>query len=123
MAPPTPVYDRFDILTRYGEKLDNPDKYQCSLKSLVQSECTFKLSNPGLPPEVICLPFKRLFQRCLVPTTIVQDGKRIKADKWVNIEVTHEHTNRGLFHDPKYDSNVKKFLQAEKDLSRMLQDE
>lgn len=123
MAPPTPVYDKFDVLLKYGHVLSDPEKYQCTHKSLSQNECTFKISYPNQIPKVICLPFKREFQRCLLPTTVMKDGKKMQSEKWVNIEITDEYTNKRLLYDPNYEFTVKEFLQADKDLRKMLEEE
>lgn len=123
MAPPTPVYDRLDILSKYEHVLSDPKKYNCSLKSISQNECTFKISYPNQVPNVICLPFKREFQRCLLPTTVIKDGKKTQSKKWVNIEITDEYTNKKILYDPSYEFTVKEFLQADKDLRKMLESE
>lgn len=124
MAPPTPVYTRSDILSRYADQLENPAKYECLLKSVTQHECTFKVSpDRKQPPEIICLPFKRLFQRCLYPVIINKDGRKIKYNKWVNIEITDSNTNRDLFEVPKYGKDVDDFLNAEKELKRLMESE
>lgn len=120
MAPPTPVYDRFEIHSRYADILANPDKYQCQKKSLSQNECTFRITYPNKVPQVICLPFKREFLRCLFPTTEIQNGTKVKVNKWTNIEITDENTNKELFTNPQYEDQVKDFLRADEDLKKLL---
>lgn len=127
MAPPTPVYDKFEVASKYQKQLNDPDKYKCTYKSITQHECTFKLTYPvhaNQVPQAICLPFKREFQRCLFRQMEKnRDGKKQRVDKWVNIEITDENTNQQLFTDPKYSTAVKEFLQADKDLKKMLEEE
>ncbi|ODV77837.1 uncharacterized protein CANTADRAFT_40094, partial [Suhomyces tanzawaensis NRRL Y-17324] len=121
MAPPVPVYNHNEIRSRFREQLENPAKYECQLKSLTQHECTFRtFADRSRPPEFICLPFKRIFQRCLVPSIVKENGKKKHVDKWVNIEVTNSDTNRDLFQDKKYKSVVAEFLSAEEDFQRMM---
>ncbi|GEQ69947.1 hypothetical protein JCM33374_g3623 [Metschnikowia sp. JCM 33374] len=118
MSPPTPVRTWSEIQSIYKEQLNNPQKYQCTLKSLSQSECTFKISPNNSVSETICIPFKRIFQRCLQPYIRVVDGKKIKGERWINIEVTNSQTN-----DPvktKYTDEIQRFLQTEKDLAKWL---
>lgn len=122
MAPPTPVYDKFDISSKYRKQLSDPDKYQCTKKTITQHECTFKIQYPNHVPEVICLPFNREFQRCLFPTTVLRNGRKTTIEKWVNIEITDENTNQNIFTNPKYEVTVKEFLQADKDLKKMLEE-
>lgn len=86
--------------------------------SITQHECTFKIKYPSHVPQVICLPFKREFQRCLIPQTRITKGEKVTQDKWVNIEVTDEMTNDELWTD-KYDSVVSEFLKADKELKGM----
>lgn len=120
MAPPTPVFDRFEIWSKYHDQLTGPES-NCQLKSITQNECTFKIPNPGLKPQAICVPFKRIFQRCLVTTTNVVNGKKTKGQKWINIEITDDLTNQALLKDPNYEITVKDFLQAEKETRHMLE--
>ncbi|KAK6455381.1 mitochondrial export protein Som1-domain-containing protein [Scheffersomyces xylosifermentans] len=123
MAPPIPVFSRSEISSKYREQLRNPDKYKCQLKSLTQHECTFKTSpDRSSPPEIICLPFKRLFQRCMVPTTIKENGKKRVVQRFINIEVTDSQTNRDLLDDKsKYGRDVQDFLNAERDFRKLLE--
>lgn len=76
MAPPVPVYSAEEIRLQYKDQLENLAKYKCHLKSLTQHECTFKAGTDATLPRIICLPFKRLFQRCLIPTIEQKNGKR-----------------------------------------------
>lgn len=124
MAPPTLVYSKSDIFSSYNDVLANPEKYQCHLKSITQHECTFKVSHDRLhPPEIICLPFKRIFQRCLYPTIIKENGKKKRVEKWTNIEITDQNSNRDLMIVPKYGKDVKDFLNADKELKRLVESE
>lgn len=122
MAPPTPVYTKFDTLARYGDQLENPEKYQCHLKSITQHECTFKVSpDRSHPPEIICLPFKRIFQRCLSDVIVKENGKKKKVQTWTNIEITNENSNRDLMDFPKYSKDVRDFLNADKELKKLME--
>lgn len=124
MAPPTPVYKRADIRSQYKEQLNNPEKYQCQLRSLVQHECTFKVSSNHNPPEIICLPFKRVFQRCLVPSVQKKDGKKTKGSKWINIEITDASTNSQIKKDDqRYGKEVQDFMNAEKEFREFMEKE
>ncbi|KAI5949744.1 hypothetical protein KGF57_004567 [Candida theae] len=124
MAPPVPVYSAEETRLQYKDQLENPQKYQCHLKSLTQHECTFKAGTDTTSPQFICLPFKRLFQRCLIPTLEQKNGKKIRAEKWINIEVTQESTNQDLLdEDSKYAKYVQDFLSAEKDLRDLMEKE
>lgn len=124
MAPPVPVYSAEEIRLQYKEQLENLDKYQCHLKSLTQHECTFKAGTDKTVPHFICLPFKRLFQRCLIPTVEQKNGKKIRTEKWINIEVTKESTNQDLLEeDSKYYSYVQEFLAVEKDFRDLMEKE
>lgn len=121
MAPPAPVYNRSEIRGRYADQLNNPEKYRCQLKELTQHECTFRVApDRKLAPEIICLPFKRVFQRCLFPYVANDNGKKVKGEKWVNIEVTSSDTNSDLLTRPRYGKDVQDFLGAEKELKRLM---
>lgn len=116
MSPPTPVFSRRRIQERYKAQLNDPDTYKCSLKSLVQQECTFKLlSEESRVVETICIPFKRLFQRCLLPHTRVVNGRKIAEERWVNIEVTLAETNDAA---RKSFRELDKFMDAEVELKK-----
>ncbi|CAK9436868.1 uncharacterized protein LODBEIA_P13900 [Lodderomyces beijingensis] len=125
MAPPIPVFSANEIHHRYDEQMQNPEKFQCHLKSLTQHECTFRPSTPQRStPEFICLPFKRIFRRCLVPTlTKRSNGEKVKGEKWINIEVTDAQTNADLLdRDSKYSKYVQEFLTAEKELKELIEE-
>ncbi|KAL6015666.1 hypothetical protein ACI3LY_004894 [Candidozyma auris] len=111
MAPPTVVLSRTEVQQRYKEQLQNPEKYQCHLKSLTQNECTFKMSDAGM--EYICVPFKRMFQRCLIPETKTVGGKKQRGERWVNIEITNATTNERRRES--HQSEIERFLAAEKE--------
>lgn len=117
MAPPTLVHTRADINRQFHEPLANPEKYQCLLKSLVQNECTFKIDD-ATGVEAICIPFKRVFQRCLMSTAHTVNGQKQLTDRWVNIEVTDENTNEKLRRT--YGTEIERFLRAEQDAYKVL---
>ncbi|OBA18944.1 hypothetical protein METBIDRAFT_47459 [Metschnikowia bicuspidata var. bicuspidata NRRL YB-4993] len=119
MSPPTPVRTRAEMHSIYKEQLTNPGKYQCTLKSLSQLECTFKISPTNSVLETICIPFKRVFQRCLQPYTRVVDGKKQRGERWINIEVTDLETNDGI--RSKHTDEIQRFLKAEVDLAKWLE--
>lgn len=123
MAPPTLVFTRQEIFKANKDKLltTNPD---CQLKSITQHECTFKISE-NAPPEIICLPFKRIFQRCL-ENVIIKDkstGDKRVIPKWTNYEVTSLDTNQDLFSEAKYKEDVSDFFNAEKELKKLMEKE
>lgn len=75
-------------------------------------------------PQIICLPFKRLFQRCLIPTVEQKDGKKHRSEKWINIEVTKESTNQDLLDEKsKYYNYVQDFLAAEREFRDLMEKE
>lgn len=126
MAPPVPVYSISEVRKQYKDQLDNPEKYKCQLKSITQHECTFRpttIRNDNVQSEIICLPFKRIFQRCSVPIiTKNTDGKKLRLEKWINIEITDEQTNHDLV-DPgsKYGKDVQDFLNAEQEFKKFME--
>lgn len=119
MSPPTPVRTREDVRRQYRDQLENPERYQCVLKSLSQLECTFKISENNSVQETICVPFKRLFQRCLDPYTITKDGKKINGKRWINIEITDSSTNDSV--NAAHGAEIQRFLQAEIDLAKWME--
>lgn len=123
MAPPTPVYSRVAILSKNQEVLRNPEKYDCQLKSLTQHVCTFKVpQTKGSPMETLCLPFKRVFQRCLVPQVVMEKGKKVQKQVWTNIEITDVSTNSEMIEDNKtYGKDVTDFLNAEVELKKFME--
>lgn len=122
MAPPTPVYSGKEIRHQYATYLEDPLDHKCLLRSLTQYECTFKVSPNNLTPaKIICLPFKRLFQRCLMPVVETVDGKKVRYNKWTNIEVTDETTNRDLLEQSRYGKDIEEFMEAEKELQRYME--
>lgn len=124
MAPPTPVYSRVEIRSMYKKYLDDPKKYQCKLKLITQHECTFKINtvDRSQPPEIICLPFKRIFQHCLIQKMVKENNKKKSVDKWVNFEVTDLETNSDMTEDsPKYGDDVREFLNADKSLRKLME--
>lgn len=118
MSPPTPVLSRAEMRQIYSDQLNNPEKYECSLKSLSQNECTFLVSpDSSVIQQTICIPFKRIFQRCLVPYGRTVDGNK-QSEKWINIEITDLTTNDQR---AKYGAEVEKFLNAEQELTKWMQ--
>ncbi|CCE73274.1 Piso0_000305 [Millerozyma farinosa CBS 7064] len=124
MAPPTPVYRRSDIFRKYGEQLNDPQKYDCELKSIVQHECTFKLSQESdKSPDIICLPFKRVFQKCLKEPKKALQGKETQDNDWITIEVTDSNTNRNFFKNTQNSTIINEFLNTDKELQRFMESE
>ena len=122
MAPPTPVYSKTEIAKRYGKQLENLEEHKCTLMLLTQYECTFKIdSERRQAPEILCMPFKRLFQRCQITVMEKIDGHKTQTSKWINIEVTDEDTNAELFKNDKYRDQVGEFRSAEQDLKRIME--
>lgn len=120
MSPPTPVLNAAQAHRLYADQLDHPNEYSCSLKSLTQNECTFIVSpESSVVQETICIPFKRIFQRCLVPYVKTVRGKKEKGERWVNIEITDAATNENI--REKYGAEVKRFLRAEQDLVKWME--
>ncbi|CAN3475206.1 protein Som1p, mitochondrial [Diutina catenulata] len=93
MSPPVEVLQRSQVPSRYTE---------CTLKSITQHECTFRAQ------EIICLPFKRIFERCLV------------NGKYKNIEVTTRDTNHDIVTEAKYEADVRDFMDADKEFRAMM---
>lgn len=120
MSPPTAVYTRQEILEKYKHQLKNPSKYNCSLKSLTQLECTFKISpEDSRVQETICIPFKRVFQRCLVPHTVMKNSKKVTGERWINIEITLASTNDEM--KAAYSKELLQFMRAEVDLKAWIE--
>lgn len=115
MAPPVPVFSAAEIRSRYKDQINNPDKYQCTLRELTQHQCTFK-THEDAPPDIICLPFKRIFQRCLMAEKVKNQVK----ERWINIEVTDAETNADLFREKKYEDVVNEFMSTEKEFQQMM---
>ncbi|QLL35092.1 hypothetical protein HG536_0H04680 [Torulaspora globosa] len=59
MAPPTPVLTREQL----ERQISFPSADGCQLKSLTQFQC--QIFPPG-SGEYLCIPFKRLFEECVV---------------------------------------------------------
>lgn len=120
MSPPTPVFSRSEIQSRYKQQLKNPKDFNCSIKSLVQSECTFKLSQENSRvQETICVPFKRVFQRCLIPQIQRKNGQKVIVKRWINIEITLENTNNEL--KGKYSEELLQFMKADVELKKWME--
>ncbi|KAG7194839.1 uncharacterized protein KQ657_003941 [Scheffersomyces spartinae] len=124
MAPPTPVYSKAEIAKRYAKILETPEEHECTLMLLTQYECTFKIdSERRQAPKILCMPFKRLFQRCQITVMEKVDGHKVQTKKWINIEVTDETTNEELFKNEEYRDQVAEFKGAEQDLKRLMEEE
>lgn len=119
MSPPTPVFSRKEIEQKYAAQLNEPEKYQCTLKSLTQNECTFKLGENSRVVETLCVPFKRIFQRCLVPHTILKNGRKTVEKRWINIEITLASSNDDLKSVNR--AEILEFMRAELDLQKWIQ--
>lgn len=121
MSPPTPVFNRQEIQNKYAAQLRDPAKYKCTLKSLTQNECTFVISpETSRVLQTICIPFKRVFQRCLVPHTQVKNGKKVHGERWVNIEITLVTTNDR--NKAAYGKELLQFMKAEADLKKWIEE-
>lgn len=119
MSPPTPVLTRSEIRRKYSGQLGNPQEYQCSLKSLAQNECTFVVSpDSSVIQQTICIPFKRIFQRCLVPYVRTVNGKKQSGQRWINVEVTDADSNDQKSH---FGAEVEQFLRAEQELAKWME--
>lgn len=122
MAPPIPVYNRSEVRHQYRKQLELPAEYECSLRSITQHECTFRaFEDRSRRPEILCLPFKRVFQRCLVPQMVKEDGHKTMVKRWVNIEVTDASTNRSLVQGTTYKDEVRDFMNAERDFRKLME--
>lgn len=120
MSPPTAVFTRQEIQDKYKKQLKNPAKYNCSLKSLTQLECTFKISpEDSTVQETICIPFKRVFQRCLVSHTMMKNNKKVTGKRWINIEITLTSTNDEV--KAIYSNELLQFMRAEVDLKAWIE--
>lgn len=121
MAPAVPLLSRKEALLKYSKQLADPEKYHCQLKSIIQHECVFNANSKidsEVPAEIICLPFKRIFQRCLIEELTRVDGKKQKLQKWVNIEITDKNTNRDLIEDERYSQIVNDFVAVSKNFDK-----
>lgn len=140
MAPALPVYTREEIENMYP-KLNGGDRSDssggamkrgeipsgCELYELLQNQCTYDGN------KVYCLPFKRMFLRCLenkekevigykltplhrsTTSRFDIDGRKgTKVHR--NIEITCEEDNRYA-----YDDGVKEFLRADRILREKIQ--
>lgn len=68
MAPPTPILIPEQI-SREKERIQTlKNKKKCELKSLTQHLC-----HAEAPGEYVCVPFKRVFEKCLGHTLEVTD--------------------------------------------------
>lgn len=54
--------------------------------------------------------------------TKISDGKKLRLEKWINIEITDEQTNHDLV-DPgsKYGKDVQDFLNAEQEFKKFME--
>ncbi|GMM32642.1 hypothetical protein DAMA08_053870 [Martiniozyma asiatica (nom. inval.)] len=139
MAPPIPVYDKDEIrqmLPRIyptSRDLQELKSKGCELFEIVQHQCTFDGN------KILCLPFKRVFARCLdefftsnqevigyklKPTHLT--GRLVENEKiWRNIEITDALDNDYLG-DLKTESpasvDLREFLNADKILQAKMED-
>ncbi|ODV98375.1 hypothetical protein PACTADRAFT_185126 [Pachysolen tannophilus NRRL Y-2460] len=118
MSPPIPVYSKKEIDNTYKKFLKDDDA-NCTLYSLIQNQCTFNGS------EIICLPFKRLFTRCLRPK-----DKTTTEPRYQLIEITDETCNDYFKFNQFYqkqtgsgDDLLEKFLKADEIMRKVYQDE
>jgi inner membrane protease subunit SOM1 len=95
MAPPTPILTKEDI-NKVFEWDKRVDPSTCVLKSITQFNCSF---DGGL---VTCVPFKRLFNECVVK------GKKRR----IAVEITDVNTNTS-------ESEVMKFLREAREVREM----
>lgn len=72
MAPPTPILTPEQVSREEERARILEKKNKCELKSLTQHLC-----HAEAPGEYVCVPFKRIFQRCYEH----------------NLEVTNSDTN------------------------------
>lgn len=120
MSPPTPVISRKEVESKYSAQLKDPSKHQCSLWSLSQLECTFKISPETLHVvETICIPFKRVFQRCLLPQTRIVNNCKVTGKRWVNIEITLPDTSDEI--KTSYNGELLEFLRADGELKKYIE--
>lgn len=129
MAPALPVYTREEIERKFPEKFksgnneDIPDN--CSLYELIQHQCTYDGN------KVYCLPFKRVFLRCLenkgkevigyklTPShgniKNIHNKLKIKDKFYRDIEITNKKNNLYLYNkeDDKIDKDIEQFLNAD----------
>ncbi|KAF5210038.1 hypothetical protein E0198_002897 [Clavispora lusitaniae] len=121
MSPPTPVLSRAEVFARILKNSYDPlNTTARSADFPKRAVIRFQVFSPdsSTVQETICIPFKRLFQRCLVPYAKKVNGKKETASRWVNIEITDAETNEPV--RAKYGEEVKRFLEAEQDLVRWM---
>ena len=56
-----------------------------------------------------------------MPVVETVDGKKVRYNKWTNIEVTDETTNRDLLEQSRYGKDIEEFMEAEKELQRYME--
>lgn len=56
-----------------------------------------------------------------MPAVETVDGKKVRYNKWTNIEVTDETTNRDLLEQSRYGKDIEEFMEAEKELQRYME--
>lgn len=136
MAPSIPVYSKREIQGMFPNALGPSDvgdmkESGCELKELVQNQCTFDGNT------IFCLPFKRVFLRCLDES--LSDGEVIGykltpshatigsansansansgGSRWRNFEIT-QHTSNEYNLQTK---NVQDFIHADEVLRRQME--
>lgn len=124
MAPALPIYSREEIEKMYPKSEGfNRVPDNCHLYNLFQNECTYDGN------KVICLPFKRVFMRCLEYKSNEYSGYKIQGknsrrsgentdldDKleeiervYRNVEITSRKDNKVESEDPQ----IREFLEAD----------
>lgn len=68
MAPPTPILTPEEVLREKERVRTLKKKDKCELKSLTQHLC--HAEEPG---KYVCVPFKRVFEKCLERTVEITD--------------------------------------------------
>lgn len=130
MSPSIPVYSRDEIEAQFSQFIKSSNGGNvCELKELVQNQCTFDGN------RIFCLPFKRLFLRCLdesvgdevigyklTPSHKVNSTSSISSTinerkRWRNIEITKNNDNQ---YDLKSGA-VKEFIKADEILLRQME--
>lgn len=116
MAPALPVYTRGEIEKLFPVMRSEEIPPNCSLYRLIQNQCTYDGN------RVICLPFKRVFLRCLetrngeVVGYRLQPKHGLKDGVYRDIEVTSRSDNTYTIND-----KIQDFLRADSVLQEKMQ--
>lgn len=115
MAPALPVYTREEIERMYPNlKMVQKDiediPENCEIYKLIQNECTYDGN------KVTCLPFKRIFLRCLEKKGGTVIGYKLQpkheedqnTEIYRNIEITKQQDN-----NHKISKDIEEFLKAD----------